>query len=193
MTKTDASQPFNHGHPVPDDFYRALGYALVAFAEIDGALFALFYALNVGATPDIEQAKRIFYESWNFSARLKVLAHAVDAAALAPVQCAEWAQIRAGIETLKDQRNQLAYSSAATNFALDEVLGLALVPPLGLSIDGHAPTSERLDTQRILAWAVEFEDMADRIAKFLEQIAPDGAGARAPARRGRGSVRRRGG
>jgi hypothetical protein len=182
MTKTEGTQPFNHGHPAPDDFYRALGYALVAFTEIDGSLFALFYALTVGTNPDIDEAKRIFYESWNFGARLQVVAKAVGEKLTDVALRAEWDEIRASIENLKDQRNQLAHSSGAANFALVESGGLALIPYLGLPGAQFAQGIEKLDTSRIVAMAVEFEDMADRITKFLERIAPDTEGGRLRAR-----------
>jgi hypothetical protein len=191
MTKTSGPQPFNHGRPAPDDFYRALGYALVAFTEIDGSLFALFYALTVGSTPDIDEAKRIFYKSWNFGERLKVVAKAASEKLVDAALCKEWEEIRASVETLKNQRNQLAHSSAAPSFEVVDATGLALVPYLGLPLDSRARSVEKLDTARIVAIAIEFEDMADRIANFLERIAPRSEGGHAPVGASLAALRRR--
>jgi len=191
MTHPKDPQPLINGPYAPDDFYRALGYALVAFTEIDGALFALFYALTVGETPDIEEAKRIFYESWNFGTRLKIVAKAASAKMADAALRAEWEEIEETIETLNGQRNQLAHSSAAASFEVDNSFGLALVPVLYLPGDSLSQPAEKLDTRHIVALAVEFEDMADRISAFLEKVAPDRdkgrlrAGTKSPTRRRR--------
>lgn len=173
MTNSSGPQVSRLGPNAHDDFYRALGYALVAFTEIDGSLFALFYAFTVGRTPDIDAAKRIFYESWNFSARLNVVARVVEEQIVDSALRHEWEEIRAAVETLKDQRNLLAHSSAASSFDVVDSIGLVLVPTFSLSGDKFTQANERLDTRHIVALAVEFEDMADRIAEFLEKIAPD--------------------
>jgi hypothetical protein len=191
MMRNDESGPMNRVPHAPEDFHRALGYALVAFTEIDGALFTLFYALNAGETPDIEDARRIFYESWNFAVRLKVVARTAAARIGDPALRAEWDRTMADIESLKAQRNQLAHASSAASFEDDPTCGLVLVPVLGLPEQDPARTAERLDTRRIVALAIEFEDMADRITAFLERVAPGTdhgygpGGSRSPMRRRR--------
>jgi hypothetical protein len=181
MTRTDDPQPLGNGLRTPEAFYHALGYALVAFTEIDGSLFALFCALTIDQVLDIGMARRTYYESWDFGVRLRVVEKAVAAKGAgqkttALTWCGQWEAIRAGIETLKDQRNQLAHSSAAASFEFDEALGPALIPALRLPSDKFSQAAERLDTRRLLALAVEFENMADRIHDFCAAIAPGSDG-----------------
>jgi hypothetical protein len=172
MNRSDGSPAFTQGHPAPDDFYRALGYALVAFTEIDGALFGLYYALTVGEHADIERAKRNYYESWNFSARLRVVERAVGAHVTEPAARGQWRAIQSAVESLKEQRNELGNSSAGPSFERVAPDGLALVPTLGLPGAGAARGRARIDTQALIALAIEFEDMADAIVRFLERVAP---------------------
>jgi|GEM_PF-3766603 len=180
MSKSDDPQQLTRGPAGADDFYRALGYALVAFTEIDDMLFTLFYVLNVASTPDVEDARKVFYQSWNFSERCKVVAKAASERITDADLRAEWGAIRGIVETLNEQRNQLAHASAAGSFANDKSLGPTLVPLLQLPGSNGARRPGRLDTQAIVALAVEFEDLADRLSVFLRRIAPE---AITPARR----------
>jgi len=188
MTKSDDPQPLSNGPASPDDFYRALGYALVAFTEIDAALFALFYTLTMASMPDIEHARKIFTQTWNFGERLKIVARAVAEHLADPALRAEWEAMRTIMESLKDQRNQLAHASTAESFAIDKKLGLTLVPVLHLPGESRPQRTDRLDTQGIIGLAIEFEDMADRIGIFLRRVAPEHAATRT---RGGGRTRDR--
>ena len=173
MTRIDDRDPLTDVTRSPDDFYRALGYALVAFTEIDGALFMLFCALTSARAPDIESARRVFYESWNFAVRLALVARTARERIRNSRLRAEWDEIEEQLSALKDDRNNLAHASAAASFEMDPSLGLALVPMLHLPLGTVAAESaDKLDARSLVLLAIEFEDAADRIGAFVRKIAP---------------------
>lgn len=173
MPISDASPRLRQGPVAPDDFYRALGYAIVAFTEIDEALFTLYYALTIGTHPDIAQARKAYYDSWNFAVRLRSVDDAVRRHCGHGPARADWERLRAQVEVLNERRNELAHSSAAPSFERDERAGLSFAPVLRLPADVTQRSAERLDTPALLALAIEFEDMADAVGEFLERVAPD--------------------
>jgi len=149
MSEPAGKEPLIRGEFAPDDFYRALGCAIVTFSTIDGALWRLFWALGPNDPPDHVAARAIFYSSRQFGGRLDKVAALAGQKIIDPEMQAEWTDIHSLVSVLKDERNHLAHSDAAADFEHDNTFGLALVRPMHMPEEKYTPPKAKLDTRRL--------------------------------------------
>jgi hypothetical protein len=96
--------------PQAAPFYRAIGYAITTWQQVESALCSVF--IKVSTCREEQVATAIFYTFQDFSEKLKLVRCAARLTLSANTEFAEWEKLRKRLITSMELRNALAHFHA---------------------------------------------------------------------------------
>jgi hypothetical protein len=97
--------------PQAAPFYRAIGYAITIWQQVESALCSVF--IKVSTCREEQVAAAIFYTFQDFSEKLKLVHCAARLTLSATTEFEEWEKLRKRLITSMESRNALAHFHAA--------------------------------------------------------------------------------